>query len=594
MKLLQGTLTKLRFALLAVVLLSAFGCGGGGGGGSPATSSTTVSGVASKGPLTASKVCAYAITGGAKGAPLGNCQITDNTGNYPTIDLGAYTGPVLFEATAGSYVDEATGAKVYLSSPLDSMLPNAPGGAVKVAITPLTELAYQIATASAGGLTSANIQAAITLVEYNFGVPNIIGIMPVDALNVPANATAAEKNYALALATISQYLNGQPAGVTLATALQTMQACFAAPTTGCGNGNALLGTLMNSALNAFIASNPAFLGMNSLLAHFGSTPGTGPIVLTTVSPLPGVTVGQTPMYLHNVVLGIIPASPPATYTYSIDTLANGNGVPTGMTLNMNGDLSGTPFATGAANVNGFQIARAYTFGVCATDTVSRTETTPCQQTQITVQPLQLTVTLAGTGSGTVTPSPAGNSCGTNCYSGFASGSSVTLTATPATGSTFTGWSGGGCPATGACVVTINSSQTVTATFDGSVPLTGTWVGTWAWSGTGSNGCTNFSDGGSFSMTLTQTGSSFSGSISAAGVQTRDNATCALMSTSTGSGAVSGTISGTTLSLSFNPNSVTTLNFTGTATLNTNANPNTLTANFVRDTGGSGSFTLNKQ
>jgi beta-lactam-binding protein with PASTA domain len=40
---------------------------------------------------------------------------------------------------------------------------------------------------------------------------------------------------------------------------------------------------------------------------------------------------------------------------------------------------------------------------------------------------------------------------------------VTLTATPATSSTFTGWSGA-CSGTGSCVVTTNSSTSVTATF----------------------------------------------------------------------------------------------------------------------------------
>ncbi len=74
-------------------------------------------------------------------------------------------------------------------------------------------------------------------------------------------------------------------------------------------------------------------------------------------------------------------------------------------------------------------------------------------------------------------------------------------------------------------------------------FTGTWTGTWKWSGTGSNGCTNFSDGGSFSMTLVQTGTAFSGSTTAEGIQDRDNATCTLISTQSGAGQASGTISG---------------------------------------------------
>ena len=41
---------------------------------------------------------------------------------------------------------------------------------------------------------------------------------------------------------------------------------------------------------------------------------------------------------------------------------------------------------------------------------------------------------------------------------------MTLTATPASGSTFAGWSGGGCSGTGTCTVAMSADQNVTATF----------------------------------------------------------------------------------------------------------------------------------
>jgi Divergent InlB B-repeat domain len=75
----------------------------------------------------------------------------------------------------------------------------------------------------------------------------------------------------------------------------------------------------------------------------------------------------------------------------------------------------------------------------------------------------LTVALAGTGSGTVTSSPAGINCGIDCSDAYAAGIEVTLTATPATGSTFSGWSGA-CAGTGACKVTMSATRSVTATF----------------------------------------------------------------------------------------------------------------------------------
>src|SRR5207245_871918 len=54
----------------------------------------------------------------------------------------------------------------------------------------------------------------------------------------------------------------------------------------------------------------------------------------------------------------------------------------------------------------------------------------------------LTVSQAGAGTGTVTSNPAGISCGATCSASFANGTLVSLTAAPAAGSTFTGWSGG--------------------------------------------------------------------------------------------------------------------------------------------------------
>src|SRR5690348_7857748 len=75
----------------------------------------------------------------------------------------------------------------------------------------------------------------------------------------------------------------------------------------------------------------------------------------------------------------------------------------------------------------------------------------------------LTVSLAGTGSGTVSSSPAGINCPSVCSANFSSGQSVTLTAAANSGSTFAGWSGA-CSGTATCSVSITSSQAVTATF----------------------------------------------------------------------------------------------------------------------------------
>lgn len=76
----------------------------------------------------------------------------------------------------------------------------------------------------------------------------------------------------------------------------------------------------------------------------------------------------------------------------------------------------------------------------------------------------LTVAKAGTGAGTVASTPAGIDCGATCKGSFASGTSVTLTATAAAGSTFAGWSGACTGASATCAVTVSEAATATATF----------------------------------------------------------------------------------------------------------------------------------
>jgi len=75
--------------------------------------------------------------------------------------------------------------------------------------------------------------------------------------------------------------------------------------------------------------------------------------------------------------------------------------------------------------------------------------------------VQLTVTDSGSGTGTVTSTPAGISCGLTCNASFATGTSVTLTANPNAGATFTGWTGA-CSGTAPCTLALESDTTVGA------------------------------------------------------------------------------------------------------------------------------------
>jgi len=116
--------------------------------------------------------------------------------------------------------------------------------------------------------------------------------------------------------------------------------------------------------------------------------------------------------------------------------------------------------------------------------------------KIPTQKPKLTVVKAGTGTGTVTGT--GINCGSDCTESYTSGTSVTLTAAPLSGSTFASWSGA-CTGTGTCTVNMTSDKSVTATFG---PVSTSTTATWYPCDT--NTCTSSSSCGYIKGSITKT------------------------------------------------------------------------------------------
>jgi hypothetical protein len=122
----------------------------------------------------------------------------------------------------------------------------------------------------------------------------------------------------------------------------------------------------------------------------------------------------------------------------------------------------TASAATGSSFQGWSGATCSGTGICAV--VLNADTTVTASFTLNPTTAALAVTRLGNGSGTVTSSPSGIACGTTCNASFALQTVVSITASSAADSTFTGWNGGGCSGVGACVVTMAQATTVSATF----------------------------------------------------------------------------------------------------------------------------------
>jgi hypothetical protein len=127
------------------------------------------------------------------------------------------------------------------------------------------------------------------------------------------------------------------------------------------------------------------------------------------------------------------------------------------------DATATPTAAATLAASPWTLPSGFT---CATNPCTITVTQSLTATaNYQIRQYDLTVTRTGNGAalGTIMRNPTGTSCGTDCTR-YPYDTDVMIDASAATGASFTGWTGGGCPATGTCPLDMTTNRTVSAGF----------------------------------------------------------------------------------------------------------------------------------
>lgn len=185
-----------------------------------------------------------------------------------------------------------------------------------------------------------------------------------------------------------------------------------------------------------------------------------------------VTMGQ------DLSVGAVFAAAQNTLTVQVVGVGGGTGVVGGAVMSMPTGIScgadcTEDYAFGTMVELSATPSRGYGFtgwsGDCTGNASCTVEMTAARNVtaSFTILQADLTVALAGFGSGVVTSAPAGIDCGMDCTESYNIGTQVVLSPRPAVGSTFAGFSANCVPTnpfSSDCRINMNISQLVTATF----------------------------------------------------------------------------------------------------------------------------------
>jgi hypothetical protein len=382
-------------------------------------------------------------------APPGTIDVT-NVGIAPTASLTtALSGmqySVLSDGCAGMVL--APSATCHIQIGLNTATAGMPMGTVAI-----TDASADIATVD----LNANILAAgaltITQQSTPFG-PAVIG------MTTPAQVFTVTNTGQAASGAITMTLT--PTNGTASSEFTMADGC---------TGKALV---PNGTCAVSVTMTPASAGSKSASLIASATPGgQAAASLTGVGVTPGAVTISPSSYTYPT----IPVGMTAKQTF---TVTNTGGAPTSPLttgITYGSGTTQTAFAISNDGCSGQQVPAA---GTCTIDVTFLPVTYGPKSATLQINGGSTAAMLLGTGQDSVTLSvtKTGNgggtvagdkiNCGTACSESVTRTTSapvITLTATPSSTSTFTGWSGGGCSGTGTCVVTMSAAQTVTATFN---------------------------------------------------------------------------------------------------------------------------------
>ncbi len=367
-------------------------------------------------------------------------KVDPTTSTTAYVTYGGFSG---FSDTVGHVFKTTTGGASWTD--ISGNLPNIE--VTSIAIDPDVANTYYVGT-DVGAFFTSN--GGTTWSVLGTGLPNV-GVMSLafqHATRTLVAGTHGRSAWTLSLATtesLSVTLAGSGSG-----SVSSSPSGITCPTT-C-SANFASGTVVT--LTAKATAGSTFAGWT------GACSGTGTCSLT-MSAAKSVTA------TFNTTV--------STFALSVTLAGTGSGTvtssPTGITcpstcsanFNSGTVVTLTEVAGSGSTFAGWSGACSGT-GACSVTMSAAKSVTATFNTTVTT--FALSVTVAGTGSGTVTSSPSGISCPSTCSHNFNSGTVVTLTQVAGSGSTFAGWSGA-CSGTGACSVTMSAAKSVTATFNSS-------------------------------------------------------------------------------------------------------------------------------